>query len=162
MNGSIGAIGRQLNFGNLGLVAFVALLIVSFALASPHFLTFGNITNMLLTVSVIGVMAAVSTLVIVGRELDLSVGSVTALIGVVVAIVVESMGWAWPVGLAVGLLVGALAGAFNGFMVVSLRVNSIITTMEHSHSFAHRFHRPTGRPRWSRTNRCSPLALGGY
>ena len=77
---------RRFDLGNLGLAAFVVLLIVSFSLASPHFLTFGNITNMLLTVSVIGVMAAVSTLVIVGRELDLSVGSVAALVGVVVAI----------------------------------------------------------------------------
>jgi ribose/xylose/arabinose/galactoside ABC-type transport system permease subunit len=84
---------------------------------------------MLLTVSVIGVMAAVSTLVIVGRELDLSVGSVAALVGVVVAILVESKGWAWPAGLAAGIAVGALTGAFNGFMVASLRVNSIITTI---------------------------------
>ena len=129
MNTSTQAVGRRFDLGNLGLAAFVALLIVGFSLASPHFLTFGNITNMLLAVSVIGVMAAVSTLVIVGRELDLSVGSVAALVGVVVAILVESKGWAWPAGLAAGIAVGALTGAFNGFMVASLRVNSIITTI---------------------------------
>ena len=120
---------RRFDLGNLGLAAFVVLLIVSFSLASPHFLTFGNITNMLLTVSVIGVMAAVSTLVIVGRELDLSVGSVAALVGVVVAILVESKGWSWPAGIAAGVVVGAATGAFNGFMVASLKVNSIITTI---------------------------------
>lgn len=129
MNASMQAIARRLDLRNLGLVAFAALLAVSFSLASPHFLTFGNITNMLLTVSVIGVMAAVSTLVIVGRELDLSIGSVAALVGVVVAILVESKGWSWPAGLAAGVAVGVLTGAFNGFMVGSLKVNSIITTI---------------------------------
>lgn len=129
MNASMQAIARRLDLRNLGLVAFVALLAVSFSLASPHFLTFGNITNMLLTVSVIGVMAAVSTLVIVGRELDLSIGSVAALVGVVVAILVESKGWSWPAGLAAGVAVGVLTGAFNGFMVGSLKVNAIITTI---------------------------------
>lgn len=129
MNASKQAIARRLDLRNLGLVAFVALLAVSFSLASPHFLTFGNITNMLLTVSVIGVMAAVSTLLVVGRELDLSIGSVAALVGVVVAILVESKGWSWPAGLAAGVAVGVLTGAFNGFMVGSLKVNSIITTI---------------------------------
>jgi ribose/xylose/arabinose/galactoside ABC-type transport system permease subunit len=121
------ALARRFDWGNLSLAAFVVLLIIGFSLASPHFLSFGNITNMLLTVSVIGVMAAVSTLVIVGRELDLSVGSVAALSGVVVAMLVESKGWPW--GLAAGLAVGALAGVFNGFMVAWLNVNSIITTI---------------------------------
>jgi ribose/xylose/arabinose/galactoside ABC-type transport system permease subunit len=120
---------RRLDLGNLGLAAFVILLVVAFSLASPHFLTFGNITNMLLTVSVIGVMAAVSTLVIVGRELDLSVGSVAALVGVTVALLVESKGWSWPAGLTAGIALGALTGAFNGFMVATLKVNSIITTI---------------------------------
>lgn len=129
MNASMQAIARQLDLRNLGLVAFAALLAVSFSLASPHFLTFGNITNMLLTVSVIGVMAAVSTLLVVGRELDLSIGSVAALVGVVVAILVESKGWSWPAGLAAGVAVGVLTGAFNGFMVGSLKVNAIITTI---------------------------------
>lgn len=129
MNASMQAIARRLDLRNLGLVAFAALLAVSFSLASPHFLTFGNITNMLLTVSVIGVMAAVSTLLVVGRELDLSIGSVAALVGVVVAILVESKGWSWPAGLAAGVAVGVLTGAFNGFMVGSLKVNAIITTI---------------------------------
>lgn len=129
MNASKQAIARRLDLRNLGLVAFAALLAVSFSLASPHFLTFGNITNMLLTVSVIGVMAAVSTLLVVGRELDLSIGSVAALVGVVVAILVESKGWSWPAGLAAGVAVGVLTGAFNGFMVGSLKVNAIITTI---------------------------------
>jgi ribose/xylose/arabinose/galactoside ABC-type transport system permease subunit len=129
MNASREAIARRLDLRNLGLVAFVALLAISFSLASPHFLTFGNITNMLLTVSVIGVMAAVSTLVIVGRELDLSIGSVAALVGVVVAILVESGGWSWPAGLAAGVAVGVVTGAFNGFMVGSLKVKSIIASI---------------------------------
>jgi ribose/xylose/arabinose/galactoside ABC-type transport system permease subunit len=123
------ALPRRFDWGNLGLLAVVVLLIIGFSLASPHFLSFGNITNMLLTVSVIGVMAAVSTLVIVGRELDLSVGSVAALVGVVVALLVEAKGWPASAGLAAGIAVGALAGLFNGFMVASLNVNSIITTI---------------------------------
>lgn len=53
---------------NLGLIVFLAALVVAFSFASPHFLGLRNLTNVLLSISVIGTMAAVSTLVLEGGE----------------------------------------------------------------------------------------------
>ena len=117
------------SFANLGLIGTLAALMILFSVLSPYFLTFGNISNLLLAVSVIGTMAAISTLVIIGRSLDLSVGSIAALTGVATAIVIEQYKLPWGAGMAVGLAAGALCGAFNGAMVSWLRINPIIATI---------------------------------
>lgn len=114
---------------NLGLIVFLAALVVVFSLASPHFLGVLNLTNVLLSVSVIGTMAAVSTLVLVGGSLDLSVASVAALSGVISATLVADLDVSPPVAILAGLGVGTACGAFNGVIVTGLRINAIITTI---------------------------------
>lgn len=114
---------------NFGLVAFLVFLCVLFAFLSPVFLSVNNLLNVLLSVSIIGVMAAVSTLVIVSRGLDLSLGSITALASVIVAMAVTDYGLPWWIGACAGLVVGALAGAMNGFIITKMNINSIIVTI---------------------------------
>ena len=122
------ALDRLGGLQNLGLVLFLVALVVGFSILSPFFLGVRNLTNMLLSVSVIGTMAAVSTLVLVTRGLDLSVGSIVGLVGVVAATVLEAgFGWGWS--LVAGALVGAVCGALNGLIAVKLRINSIIVTI---------------------------------
>jgi ribose/xylose/arabinose/galactoside ABC-type transport system permease subunit len=112
----------------LGLLAILAALLVVFSLASPYFLSVRNLTNVLLSVSVIGTMAAISTLLIVSGALDLSVGSTAALVGVTVAgLLGADHGVAFAV--AGGLGVGALCGLCNGLLVVRLGINPIIATI---------------------------------
>jgi ribose/xylose/arabinose/galactoside ABC-type transport system permease subunit len=113
---------------SLALLALLAAMIVGFSLASPFFLSVRNLTNMLLSVSVIGTMAALSTLVLVGRGLDLSVGSIVGLVGVVAAAVLEK-NYGWPAALGAAIVVGALCGAVNGLITVRLGINSIIVTI---------------------------------
>ncbi len=117
------------NLQSLSLLALLIVMIATLSFASPYFLTVGNIVNILLSVSVIGIMAAPSTLVMVSRNIDLSVGSMAALVGVLTA---EAMGnWGISAGVAIllGLGVGALCGAINGFLINVCRINSIITTI---------------------------------
>lgn len=114
---------------NLGLMVFLTALVVAFSLASPHFFGVRNLTNVLLSVSVIGTMAAVSTLVLVGGALDLSVASVAALAGVISAFLVAELEVSPPVAILAGLAVGTACGAFNGAIVTRLRINAIITTI---------------------------------
>jgi len=114
---------------NTMLLIVILALGITFAFLSPFFLTIENISNILLSVSVIGVMAAVSTLVIIGRELDLSLGSMTALLSVILVALVESLGWSWSVALLATFAIGALCGALNGAIVAALGINSIITTI---------------------------------
>jgi ribose/xylose/arabinose/galactoside ABC-type transport system permease subunit len=114
---------------SLGLIVFLTALVLAFSLASPHFLGVRNLTNVLLSVSVIGTMAAVGTLVLVGGSLDLSVASIAALAGVISAYLVDELGVAPAAAILVGLAVGTACGAMNGAIVTRLKINAIITTI---------------------------------
>jgi ribose/xylose/arabinose/galactoside ABC-type transport system permease subunit len=120
---------RRLLSQDTGLVLVLLALAIGFSIYSPYFLTAANLSNVLLSVSVIGCMAAVSTLLIISRGLDLSLGSMVALCGMLTALTVEQWHWPWPLGIAVGLFVGALCGALNGVLIAGLRINSIIVTV---------------------------------
>ena len=114
---------------DLGLIAVLAALCVFFTVQSPHFATQSNLTNILQSVSIIGTMAAVMTLVLVCGALDLSVGSIVGLTGVTAALLMANHGWsAWP-AYAVALLVGLVCGLFNGLTVIRFRINPIIVTI---------------------------------
>jgi ribose/xylose/arabinose/galactoside ABC-type transport system permease subunit len=112
----------------LGLIIFLVLLVIGFGFASPYFLTLHNLTNMLLSVSVLGTMAAMSTPVLIARGLDLSVGSVVGLRGVAAALVIKSSGLV-AAGLITGLAVSGLCGLVNAALFVHLGINSIIVTI---------------------------------
>lgn len=126
---SVPLVKRRLLSQDTGLVLVLLVLAVGFSIYSPYFLTAANLSNVLLSVSVIGCMAAVSTLLIISRGLDLSLGSMVALCGMLTALTVEEWHWPWPLGVGVGLLVGALCGALNGVLIAGLRINSIIVTV---------------------------------
>ena len=112
----------------IGLFLCLVALVVLFATASPYFLSVQNLSNMLLSVSVIGTMAAISTLVLVSRGLDLSVGSIVGLVGVVAALTIQASGSPF-LGIVVGLLAGAVCGALNAALYVNVGINSIIVTI---------------------------------
>ena len=95
---------------------------------SDVFLTTGNLQNILLQTSFLACAAFGMTLVIIAAELDLSQGSVMALIGVVAA---ETMvrNNSIVLGLLAGAGVGIAAGLFNGLITAVLKVPSFITTL---------------------------------
>ena len=95
---------------------------------SDVFLTTGNLHNILLQTSFLACAAFGMTLVIIAAELDLSQGSVMALIGVVAA---ETMVRTNSIlfGVLAGIGVGVAAGLFNGVVSAVLKVPSFITTL---------------------------------
>ncbi len=115
-------------FGILfGFVALCAYLSV----ASPYFAQLDNIGNVLSQVSVNGIMAIGLTFVILSGGIDLSVGSVLALSGIVAASLVTGETAHGPaVGIAVGLLTGLAAGIVNGGVIAwSGRIPPFIVTL---------------------------------
>lgn len=98
-----------------------------FTLKSEYFLTGQNITNVLVSASVIGIVAMPATLLLVAGQFDLSVGSGAALIGVVMAWGVAEYGVVQALVLCVA--VGLLIGAVNGISVTVLGINALITTL---------------------------------
>lgn len=111
-----------------GLLIFLVAMLIAFSFLSPYFLSVNNLTNALLAVSVLGTMAAFSTLVVVGRGLDLSIGSIVGLVGVLAAQILQAGGH-WSVAIVVALIAGGVCGLINAAVLVGLRINSIIVTI---------------------------------
>ena len=111
----------------LALVLVLAIEVVLFSLLSPYFFAWDNFLNILVAVAVIGIVAAPGTLLIVAGQFDLSVGSSTALAGIVMASVAASHGLGLGILAAVG--VGLGAGMVNGYLVTVVGINPLITTL---------------------------------
>ena len=113
------------------LESFVVLLVLSAVMAvlSPFFLSFSNLLNILLATSTIGVLAIAATYVIGSGGIDLSLGSVMGLSGVVGAHVAVNLGWPSPFGLAACIVAGAAAGYINGLLITRAYVPAFIVTL---------------------------------
>lgn len=102
---------------------------VAMTLLSPYFLSVSNILNILLATATIGVLAIGATLILSSNGLDLSLGSVLGLSGVVGAYLVVVLGMPWPFAIIGALAAGTLAGAVNGFLVTHSRIPAFIVTL---------------------------------
>ena len=87
----------------LGPVIILGALVVAMTLLSPVFMTTGNIGNVLAQTAAIAVLAIGQLLVIVTRGIDLSVGSVAAFAGIVVAMAMRDWSLPWWLGILLGL-----------------------------------------------------------
>ena len=113
---------------NPRLVVFVILVIVSTILSKGIFLSPANIHNMLRQYATIGSMAVGQTIVILLAGVDLSQGSMIALVSMVVAYLnVNGFGIVLP--LVAGLLVGAVGGLFSGTIITKGKVPPFIATL---------------------------------
>ena len=112
--------------GPLAAMVIVALLV---ALTTPRFLEAGNLSNLVLQVSIVALVGIGSTLVIFSGGIDLSPGSAIALLTMVFAVMVKLIGVDFWLALALTFALGATLGAVNGFVTAYLRIPSFITTL---------------------------------
>ncbi|HEV3428649.1 MAG TPA: ABC transporter permease [Paraburkholderia sp.] len=111
---------------------FVVLLLIvgGTALARPQFLNLQNLRDVLLNVSIVSLLTAGMTIVILMRHIDLSIGSTVG----ISAYAVGSLYVAFPhmpviVALAAGLAIGMVAGSINALLVAVGRVPSLVATL---------------------------------
>lgn len=102
---------------------------VFLSFASPDFLTADNLFNIGSQTAVVAVIAVGMTLVIITAGIDLSVGSVAALAGVMGALLMSSFGLPMPLATLGGVLVGAACGLTNGLLVSVAGLNPFIATL---------------------------------
>jgi putative multiple sugar transport system permease protein len=88
-----------------------------------------NITNLVLQNSYVITMALGMLLIIVSGWIDLSVGSVVAVVGALAGVLIVRYDVNWVVVVAMSLLVGAAIGAFQGYWVAYLKIPSFIVTL---------------------------------
>lgn len=108
----------------LGLLVLCAALWI----ATPYFATAANLTNVAEQSAIVGVIAIGMTFVILTGGIDLSVGSLVALVGVVIGSAVQR-GVPVAAAIALGLLIGVVAGALNGVMITRGRLPPFIATL---------------------------------
>jgi ribose transport system permease protein len=109
----------------------VALLAISAVMSvdQPNaFASIDNFFNITRNFAFIGIMALGMTAVILTGGIDLSVGSVMGLVGVVCGLVLQA-GNHWALAMAAGLLTGAAVGAANGFLIAYVGLPSFVVTL---------------------------------
>lgn len=104
-------------------------LVIFFAIASPNFFQWSNISGVLLSTAVIGILAVGTTLVIITGGIDLSIGTGMTFASVITGLVITNMGMPMWLGIIVGILTGGLMGAINGANIVFLKVPPFIATL---------------------------------
>jgi ribose transport system permease protein len=117
----------QIIINNAALTALVLLMIL-FAIVNDRFLTTNNMINILTQVSVTAIIAFGMTFVITAAQIDLSVGSILALAGMIfMALSVAGVPVFW--GIIITLAVGGLIGLFSGYLVAYFKLPSFIATL---------------------------------
>jgi simple sugar transport system permease protein len=112
----------------LSIAAFLFLCCALFATINPVFLSPGNLLNLLRQASPTLIVAVAMTFVITTGGIDLSVGSIIALVNASAALLLRD-GWAWPVVSVLMLALGAGIGLFQGFFVAYQRIPAFIVTL---------------------------------
>jgi D-xylose transport system permease protein len=125
----------------LGMIAALAVIWVFFnILSGGNFLTPRNLWNLSVQSASIAIMATGMVLIIVSRNIDLSVGSMLGFLGYVMAMVQavwipQTLGfgfeqpWIWIVTIVVGIAIGAAIGGLQGFLVAYAGIPSFIVTL---------------------------------
>ncbi|MGH8951231.1 MAG: sugar ABC transporter permease [Acidimicrobiia bacterium] len=139
--GSVGSFLRdnEIDTRMVGMIVVLLVIWVGFHfLSGGTFITPRNLWNLSVQTSSIAIMAAGMVLVIVSRNIDLSVGSMVGTVGMVMAMLqVEWLpsvmgagnSWIWVVALALGLVLGGAIGALQGSIVAYVGVPSFIVTL---------------------------------
>ncbi|NBO08229.1 MAG: ABC transporter permease [Actinobacteria bacterium] len=109
------------------LLIFVLLCVVG-SIVSPNFATTANISNVLQQTSLVGIVSIGMTFVILTGNIDLSVGSVAAFAGMIIAIFVNDGMNLW-LSVLLGILCGVISGAVLGGLSAFLTVPSFMTTL---------------------------------
>jgi ribose transport system permease protein len=104
------------------------ILFVGLSIASPHFLTQTNLSSVVRQTAVINVMALGMTLVIIAGGIDLSVGAILAMGGLLGTMAMEQ-GYPIPVGVFIGTVTGLAWGLVNGLLTTKLAIAPFIVTL---------------------------------
>ena len=123
---SVAGLGQ--NMGTLALPLVTLLAVIVFTLAEPAFLSSGNLVGIVRQMALIGIMATCTTFVIMTGGVDLSVGPVLAIAGLVSFFALDA-GYPLIVVIGAGLCVGIAVGLLNGAAVAFLGLPPIIVTL---------------------------------
>jgi len=112
-----------------GIMAVLGLMIVIASLSSPYFLTAYNLKAVIRSLAFVSIVAIGQGCLLLLGEIDLSVGSIAGLCGVIGGILMVNVGINPYLSLILCLLLGAILGMLNGLITVHLKLSSLIVTI---------------------------------
>lgn len=118
--------GKEI-YDKYGTYIILVVLILFFSVAGQGFFSVGNLTNILRTAAVYALFGCGMTFVMISGKIDLSIGSIAALVGCVAALCMQG-GMSPILASLIGILVGLLCGFINGVCIAKLRVPFFIMT----------------------------------
>ncbi|MFE5140188.1 multiple monosaccharide ABC transporter permease [Streptomyces fagopyri] len=122
--------GMRRNMRQYGMLFALGLIVVLFAVwTDGDLLLPRNVSNLVLQNSYILILAIGMMLIIIAGHIDLSVGSLTAFVGAIGAVLMVNHDISWPLALVLCLAIGAAAGAAQGFLIAYLGIPSFIVTL---------------------------------
>ena len=114
---------------DLRLLVILFMVMAVLTAVSPRFLTISNLSNVLWSICVISILAAGAIYAPITGGIDLSIGSIAALTGIVVDILMNQAGINWILSIGITICLGAFIGLFNGVITAKFKVNAFIVTM---------------------------------
>lgn len=116
-------------FNKYGIVLAFVVVCIIMAISNPVFLSSRNIFNVIRQISLIGVVATGMTFVILSADIDLSVGSVAALAGVIAAGLHAQSGYPVILAILISLAVSAAIGLIMGLVITKAKVHSFVVSL---------------------------------
>ena len=113
-------------FGILGLL--IAVLALT-AILEPRFLTAYNLQNTIRWTSLFGIISIGAAFVIITGGIDLSVGSMIGLVGVLLPIMLVNLGWSIPLALFAVLVLSLGIGILHGFLITRIKLQPFVVTL---------------------------------
>lgn len=113
----------------LGILVALAAIVIVVGIQAPRFLSVSNFEQILLSVSLIAIVAVGQTSVVLTRNVDLSVGSVVGLVAFVTAHLLKEHALGVPGAILAGCALGLGLGALNGLIITVGRVPAIVATL---------------------------------
>ncbi|WP_445488198.1 ABC transporter permease [Rhodopseudomonas sp. RCAM05734] len=114
---------------DLGLLVLILVVGTIVAIINPRFLSPINLANTANLIGLFGLFSLGEGLVIITAGIDLSIGSVFALLGVIFVDLLVTYDLPWPVAVLVMLVAGTLIGLINGFLITRMRLQPFVVTL---------------------------------
>src|SRR5262249_7970001 len=112
-----------------GISVLLFVLCAATAIKNPKFISPVNLTNMANIIGLFGIFLIGLGLVIITGGIDLAVGSMFALTGVLLAMALRDWNWPWPLAALAAIVIPMVLGVAHGALITRMRIQPFIITL---------------------------------